>query len=129
MIRHTLLLGQRPGEIFTKWHNEYGPILRIKDVDDPTLKEIVKFVKANSSYADFTNDISEMFPILKILEILFRRDRKTQRYIDNELFPFMRQIIKYARESGGDSLVKKINSVKEEYDIDETGVIVLMGKW
>lgn len=100
-----------------------------KDVDDPTFKEIVKFVKTNSSYADFTNDISEMFPILKIPEILLRRDRKMQRHVDNELFPFMRQIIKDARESSGDSLVKKIDSVKEEYDIDETGVIVLMSKW
>lgn len=24
------LLGQIPGEIFTKWHHEYGPIFRIK---------------------------------------------------------------------------------------------------
>ncbi|CEG66623.1 hypothetical protein RMATCC62417_03168 [Rhizopus microsporus] len=99
-----------------------------KDVDDPTFKEIVKFVKTSSSYADFTNDISEMFPILKIPEILLRKDRKMQRHVDNELFPFMRQIIKDARESSGDSLVKKIDSVKEEYDIDETGVILLMSE-
>ncbi|RCH92867.1 hypothetical protein CU097_003492 [Rhizopus azygosporus] len=99
-----------------------------KDVDDPTFKEIVKFVKTNSSYADFTNDISEMVPILKLPEILLRRDRKMQRHVDNELCPFMRQIIKDARESSGDSLVKKIDSIKEEYDIDETGVIFLMSE-
>lgn len=100
-----------------------------KDVDDPTFKETVKFVKTNSTYANFTNDISEMFPILKTPEILFRRNRKVQRYVDNKLFSFMRQIIKNARESSGDSLVKEIDSVKEEYDIDETGIIVLMSNW
>ncbi|CEG81348.1 hypothetical protein RMATCC62417_15563 [Rhizopus microsporus] len=68
-----------------------------KDVDDPMFKEIVKFAKTNSSYADFTNDISEMFPILKIPVILLGRDRKIQRYVDNELSLFMRQIIKDAR--------------------------------
>ncbi|ORE09079.1 hypothetical protein BCV72DRAFT_321383 [Rhizopus microsporus var. microsporus] len=67
-----------------------------------------------------------MFPVLKISEILFGRDRKMQRYVDKELFPFMRQIIKDARESSGDSLVKEIDSVRKEYDIDEMGIIVLM---
>ncbi|PHZ09551.1 cytochrome P450 [Rhizopus microsporus ATCC 52813] len=83
-----------------------------KNVDDPMFKEIVKI----------------MFPVLKISEILFGRDRKMQRYVDKELFPFMRQIIKDARESSGDSLVKEIDSVRKEYDIDEMGIIVLMGE-
>ncbi|CEI92637.1 hypothetical protein RMCBS344292_06891 [Rhizopus microsporus] len=29
-LGHAPLLGKRPGEVITKWHQEYGPIIRIK---------------------------------------------------------------------------------------------------
>ena len=50
-------------------------------------------------------------------------------YVDDEYFPFMRRIIKRARESDGNSLVKKVDSIKNEHRIDEIGVTVLMSKY
>lgn len=53
-----------------------------------------------------------MFLIFNIPEELFGWDRKMQRYVDNELFPFLRQIVKVVRENDGDNLLMKIDNVK-----------------
>ncbi|CAO3690971.1 unnamed protein product [Rhizopus microsporus] len=99
-----------------------------KSVNDPTFKEMVHYVDSNSHFSDFSHDISVMFPIMKFPESLFGKERKMQRYVDNELYPFIKGIIKTARESDGDSLVKKIDSIKDEYGLDEMGITILLSE-
>ncbi|CEG72390.1 hypothetical protein RMATCC62417_07956 [Rhizopus microsporus] len=96
--------------------------------DDPTFKEMLHFVERNAHFIDLSNDASVMFPIMKLPEALFGKEKKMRRYVDDEYFPFMRRIIKRARESDGDSLVKKVDSIKNEHRIDEIGVTVLMSE-
>lgn len=97
--------------------------------DDPTFKEMLHFVERNAHFIDLSNDASVMFPIMKLPEALFGKEKKMKRYVDDEYFPFMRRIIKRARESDGNSLVKKVDSIKNEHRIDEIGVTVLMSKY
>jgi cytochrome P450 len=100
----------------------------IKSPDDPFFKELVHIIEMQLYYASVLGDISAYLPILSFLDVIFRKEAKMRKFANNEVFPLFRKLIQSARESNQDSLVKKLDLIKDELEIDERNVMVIMGK-
>jgi hypothetical protein len=49
-------------------------------------------------------------------------------FVTNYIRPLFRRLIDAARESNQDSLVKKLDLIKDEYELDETNLLVIMSR-
>ncbi|KAG1456587.1 hypothetical protein G6F56_006794 [Rhizopus delemar] len=97
-------------------------------LDEPAFKKIRHFTYQCMKFTSPSEDYSAIFPILKFLDPIFRKEKRMVDFRDKEFHPFMRKIIKLARESNEDSLVKKLDEVKEEYQIDEQNIVSLLSE-
>lgn len=94
--------------------------------DDPLFKEIEHVVETGLHFASVLGDLSSYFPILSFLDVIFRKERKMRAFRDDVAYPLFRRLIKAARESEEDSLVKKLDKIKDQYEIDERNILVIM---
>lgn len=65
---------------------------------------------------------------MSFLDIIFRKERKMREFVTNYIRPLFRRLIDAARESNQDSLVKKLDLIKDEYELDETNLLVIMSR-
>jgi hypothetical protein len=98
----------------------------IKSPNDTLFKEIVHIAELYLFYANVLNDISNYFPIFSFFDVIFRKEAKMRKFVNNEMFPLFHRLIQSARESKQDSLVKKLDLIKEELEIDEKNLLLIM---
>lgn len=100
----------------------------VSSPEDPMYKEIIEIVELGLHYTSVLGDFSSYFPILSFLDVIFRKERKMRAFLDDLSRPMFRKLIQAARDSDQDSLVKKLDLIKEEFEIDEKNIIVIMSK-
>ncbi|RCI06100.1 hypothetical protein CU098_013289 [Rhizopus stolonifer] len=100
----------------------------VKSADDPLYKQIIYIMETGLEFANVVNDPGSFFPILSFLDIFFRRERVMRKYRDTTVFPLLVKLVQAARESKNNSLVKKLDLIKEEFGLDEQNILVLMSE-
>lgn len=99
-----------------------------KDVSDPLYQEASYILNKVVEFASFAHDYSVMLPSLKFLDVLFSKQKQMEDFRDKVFHPFLRRIIKSALESKEDNLAKKLDQVKDLYQLDELNIIAIMSK-
>lgn len=97
----------------------------IQDIEDPLYKEIVHTMDVHVANISAVGDISAYLPILSFLDVIFRKERNLRNFVEKELRPLYRRLIKMARESDQPSLVKKLDEIKDSLEIDEKNIVIL----
>lgn len=100
-----------------------------KSLNDSPYKFIANLNAASLTqrYTSFWNKAIKFFPVMSYLIIMFR-DQYKRRAAVNASYPLVRKLIQRARKNKGDNLVKRIDLLKEEYDIDEQHITLIMSK-
>ncbi|KAI9243778.1 cytochrome P450, partial [Sporodiniella umbellata] len=93
-------------------------------LNDPLFKKIRYLV----NQAIPTEDYTALFPILKVFDPIFKRKEKMIEFRDKEFHLFIREVLALARKSKSDSLVKKIDEVKEKYELDDQNVMAVLSE-
>lgn len=97
--------------------------------DDPLFKKIVNVVTESLRLAGTANDISGFLPILSFLDVIFRKKRNMEHFVNKVHNPVMLDLMKEALESEEDSFYKQFYALKDEYDLDEKDLLVSMCKF
>ncbi|KAG2228138.1 hypothetical protein INT45_009184 [Circinella minor] len=97
---------------------------RATSLQDPLFKKIIHVVDTGMKWAGAAEDMSSFLPIITILDIIFRKERRMTDFIENTRNPLFRSLIKEARESNVDCLLKSLYERKEEYDLDDDAILV-----
>lgn len=100
----------------------------VKSPNDPLYKCIMGMSRTNLQYIGIFNNTVGFFSIMPYLNIFSRKRRKMRNYVNNVDYPLVQKLIQNARESSRDNLIKRIDLLKEEYDIDEKNIAITMGK-
>lgn len=96
--------------------------------DDPKFKEIIAVIELGLHYTGVVADFSSYFPILSFLDVIFKKEAKMKNFLHNMSDPLYYKLIQAARDSKQDSLIKKLDLIKEELEIDEQNIKVIMSK-
>ncbi|CAO3623133.1 unnamed protein product [Cunninghamella echinulata] len=94
--------------------------------DDPLFKKIVNAVTESLRLAGTANDISGFLPVLSFLDVIFRKKRNMEHFVNKVHNPIMLDLMKEALESENDSFYKQFYALKDEYDLDEKDLLVSM---
>ncbi|KAI9248906.1 cytochrome P450 [Sporodiniella umbellata] len=94
-----------------------------KNFEDLMYKQISTLNSDLAKLLKVSNDYTILFPILKVLDPILRRGKGVASFAEVKVFPFVRELIDLARKSTEDNLVKKIDNIKDEYGIDDRGVL------
>lgn len=100
----------------------------VKSPNDPLYKCIMGMSRTNLQYTGIFNNTVGFFSIMSYLNIFSRKRRKMRNYANNVGYPLVQKLIQNARESSRDNLIKRIDLLKEEYDIDEKNITITMSK-
>ena len=95
---------------------------------DPLFVEMEYIIEMGVYYTCVLGDMSAYFPVLSFLDVLFRKKRKMQSFMDNSMRPFFQRLVNIARQSDKDSLVKKLDLIKGGLEIDELNITVIMSE-
>lgn len=99
-----------------------------KSVEEPDFKKVEYFSTMAMRFSSPSEDFSVIFPSLKFLDVILRKEKRMIDFRDKEFFPYVRNTIKLARESKEDSLVKKMDEIRKEYGLDEQSILCLLSK-
>ena len=102
---------------------------RATSLQDPLFKKIIHVVDTGMKWAGAAEDMSTFLPIITILDIIFRKERRMTDFIENTRNPLFRSLIKEARESNVDCLLKSLYERKEEYELDDDAILVTISKY
>lgn len=100
----------------------------VSSPEDELYKKVVEIIETGLYFSGVIGDFSAYFPILSFLDVIFRKERKMRHFVNDVSHPTFRELIQAARDSDEDSLVKKIDLIKDQYDIDEQNIIVIMSR-
>ncbi|KAI8100200.1 cytochrome P450 [Halteromyces radiatus] len=99
---------------------------RVNSADDPLFKEIMECVHVNMKVAGAEGDISQFFPIFSILDGLVGKKRAFIDFLANIRDPLVTRLIQQAASSDKDSMVKTFLALKDEYDLDDKDILVIL---
>ncbi|KAG1462291.1 hypothetical protein G6F46_004333 [Rhizopus delemar] len=99
-----------------------------KSVEEPDFKKVEYFSTMAMRFSSPSEDFSVIFPSLKFLDVILRKEKRMIDFRDKEFFPYVRNTIKLARESKEDSLVKKMDEIRKEYGLDEQSILCLLSE-
>ncbi|CAO3682084.1 unnamed protein product [Rhizopus stolonifer] len=97
-------------------------------VDEPLFNKMVRFTEQVFKFSSPQEDYSMIFPSLKFLDFIFKKEKRMIEFRDKEFHPFIREIIQLARESKEDSLVKKLDEIKNKHHLDEQSLVSLLSE-
>lgn len=102
---------------------------RNESENDPVFKQVVEMMEKGLKVAGVENDISSFLPILSFLDVLSRRGKFFENHIKNLRDPVMKGLVKGALETDQDNLLKRLNDLKETYDLDDDDLLVTASKY
>ncbi|KAI9264480.1 cytochrome P450 [Sporodiniella umbellata] len=103
-------------------------VLGADSVDDPDLVKLEGYIYQAMHLANPSQDFCSFFPYLSFLNIFFQKKKEMSDFTHHKFRPVIARLIQRSRESKEDSLVKKIDTVKEEYQLDDLGIISLLSE-
>ncbi|KAI8139126.1 cytochrome P450 [Fennellomyces sp. T-0311] len=99
---------------------------RLASTDDPMFRTLVGLAERTLTYAGFLGDIGAFFPALKWVQVLTGRKKMLQQFVtEYRDIPF-KKLIKDARENDKDCLVKTIDTMKDQLELDEKDITVIL---
>ncbi|CAO3593213.1 unnamed protein product [Absidia cylindrospora] len=99
---------------------------RVKSVDDPLFKEIMHFVDLSMKYGEAEGDLSQYMPIFGYLDFIAGKKRVFSDFVSKVRDPLFSRLIQEAAESETDCLIKSFLDLKEEFNLDDKDLIVIM---
>ncbi|KAI8075986.1 cytochrome P450 [Halteromyces radiatus] len=99
---------------------------RINSVEDQRFKNIREHAIAGLKLAGTEGDLYQFFPYISALEVLLGKKRMYRDFIANSSDPLFTRLIKDALSSDKDSMVKTLMALKDEHDLDDEDVLVVM---
>lgn len=96
--------------------------------EDPLFKKLEYIINTGIYFSGPVGDISAYLPFLSFLDVIFRKETKMRNFLYNESRPVFDDLVKAARKSDRDNLVKKFDLISEEYEIDDLNINVTMCK-
>ncbi|KAI8150053.1 cytochrome P450 [Fennellomyces sp. T-0311] len=97
---------------------------RATSAKDPLFQEIIKTVDTGMKLAGAAEDMSGFLPILSVLNVIYRKERRMEDFVVKMRNPLFRRLIKQALEGEADCFVKSLYERKEEFGLDEDGIMV-----
>lgn len=101
----------------------------MKSPEDPLFKELELVIERGLHYTSPVGDISAYLPVLSFLDVIFRKEKKMKDFFYSRMKPLFDRLVENARKSDQDSLVKKLDLIKDEYEIDDRNISVIMSKF
>ena len=102
---------------------------RATSLQDPLFKKIIHVVDTGMKWAGAAEDMSTFLPVVAIFDVIFRKERRMNEFIETKRNPLFRGLIKEARESNVDCLLKSLYERKEQYDLDDDAILVTISKY
>lgn len=102
--------------------------MRAESVLDPLFKEVVAVTDEGMKLAGAAEDMSSFLPILSVLDILFRKERRMRNFAENKRNPLYRRLIREALASDKDCLLKSLYELKDQYNLDDDDIMVTISK-
>ncbi|KAI8144958.1 cytochrome P450 [Fennellomyces sp. T-0311] len=100
---------------------------RAKSIDDELFTSIVQYVEDSVAFGNPVNDISAFIPIMKVLDLFTGKKKKAEGMrlleVRDRIF---KGLIKDARESNEKCLIKTLDEIKEEHELDDDDILVTM---
>jgi cytochrome P450 len=106
----------------------YG-IPTLKSPEDPFYKKIVYIIEMGMKFIGPLEDFSAFLPVLSFLDVMFRKERRMRNFFETVSYPVFTKLVADARTSSKDSLTKKIDLIKEDLELDERNVTVILSKY
>lgn len=101
---------------------------RVDSPHDPEFREIVRVIDQSMKFAGVAEDISSFLPILTVLDVVYRKERKLKRFIEEVRNPLFRRLIKESLDSGEECLAKWFYEYKDE-EVDDHGILVALSMY
>ncbi|KAJ8657340.1 hypothetical protein O0I10_006893 [Lichtheimia ornata] len=98
---------------------------RVDSPNDPEFREIVRVIDQSMKFAGVAEDISSFLPILTVLDVIYRKERKLKKFIEEVRNPLFRRLIKESLDSGEECLAKWFYEYKDE-EVDDHGILVAL---
>lgn len=86
------------------------------------------YVETSLKYGEAEGDLSQFMPIFRYLDVLIGKRRILADFINNYRDPLFKRLIKEACASDTDCMIKSFIALKEEYELDDKDIIVIMCK-
>ncbi|KAI9315374.1 cytochrome P450 [Dichotomocladium elegans] len=99
---------------------------RLESTDNPRFRDIVYFVDKFIDISGMLGEIGAVFPFLKWIDVITNRKRKLEALISNYRDPIIKEYIQSARASEKPNLVKSMDELKDQLDLDELDMIILL---
>ncbi|KAI9254891.1 cytochrome P450 [Sporodiniella umbellata] len=96
------------------------------DINDPIFNKISSINAQGVELVNPSNDYVTLFPFLKILDPILQNAKEMVDYTRDILFPFIKELNDIARKSSDDNLLKRIELVKDEYEINDREILSIM---
>jgi hypothetical protein len=101
----------------------------LKTPEDPLFKKMLHIVETTLRLLNPTEDISAFLPVLSFMDVLLKKESKMKDFWENESLPVTVQLIQESRKSDHDSLAKKIDSLKDDLELDEQNLRAILSKY
>ncbi|ORZ14121.1 cytochrome P450 [Absidia repens] len=99
---------------------------RVTSPEDPLFLEIMAFVNQGMKMGGAEADLSGFLPILTFVDVLVGKKKMFRDFVANVRDPIFVKLIEEASSGDKDCLIKSFLALKEEYDLDDQDLIVIM---
>lgn len=102
--------------------------IRATSVDDPLFQEIVNYVDEALATGGFEGDLTEILPIMKLLDKFGQRtkQRQVQLALLEKRNAIFERLIKQALDSKKDCFTRHFYNILDEHELDDKDIIVTM---
>ncbi|KAI9026497.1 cytochrome P450 [Phycomyces nitens] len=125
---------EKEGAIFPEAYMKmatYGTVLKavfgkdVTSIDDPTTRSLIYITEKSILYAGAAGDIGAFFPSLAWIDRISSR-KKAMEDVVNERDTLLKDLIRTANDGDANCLTKVAYSIKEEHDLDEMDLTILL---
>ncbi|CAO3589869.1 unnamed protein product [Absidia cylindrospora] len=99
---------------------------RVTSPEDALFKEIMAFVNQGMKMGGAEADLSGFLPILTFVDVLVGKKKMFRDFVANVRDPIFVRLIEEASSGDKDCLIKSFLALKEEYELDDQDLIVIM---
>lgn len=101
----------------------------LESIDDPLFTRLFTIIDKTLFYMGPLEDIYSFLPPLAYVDTIYGYEREMRDFWNNLSFPTSEKLIKEARARNQDCLLTKVDAIKEDLELDEYNVNVLMSKY
>ncbi|KAI9320634.1 cytochrome P450 [Dichotomocladium elegans] len=98
--------------------------VRATSTDDPLFKKVIRLVNNGIKLASATEDIKTFFPMMSLLDILLRKEKKMANYVFTERDPVFSMLVADTIKGEQNTFIKHLHELQDERIDEETLMIV-----